>query len=112
MQYSLKPTSTIIFYYALTYFKLDSTQKHSYNNKQKLFCFTHSGDKAETDIKHNILPRHEVVSKLRDRGEPILLFGESELEAFKRLRKSELEPKINRVRLKNVNLSICMSLVF
>ncbi|XP_059485141.1 pre-mRNA-splicing factor 18 [Neocloeon triangulifer] len=43
------------------------------------------------------LPRKEVIRKLRDRGEPIFLFGETELEAFKRLRKLEiLEPEINK----------------
>lgn len=58
---------------------------------------TQQGGKAETDIKHNILSRHEVISKLRDRSEPILLFGESELDASKRLRKCELlEPEVNR----------------
>ncbi|XP_060525540.1 pre-mRNA-splicing factor 18 [Cylas formicarius] len=55
------------------------------------------GDKTESDIKHNILPRQEVISRLRDRGEPVLLYGESELDAFKRLRKCELlEPEKNR----------------
>lgn len=34
---------------------------------------------------------------MRDRGEPIMLFGESELDACKRLRKCELlEPEVNR----------------
>lgn len=38
-----------------------------------------------------------MISRLRDRGEPILLFGESELDAFKRLRKCEIsEPETNR----------------
>lgn len=45
-----------------------------------------------------MLPRHEVISRLRDRAEPILLFGESELDAFKRLRKCEIsEPEMNKV---------------
>jgi len=43
------------------------------------------------------LSRREVVRRLRERGEPIYLFGESETEAFKRLRKLEiLEPEVNR----------------
>jgi pre-mRNA-splicing factor 18 len=43
------------------------------------------------------LSRREVLRRLRERGEPILLFGESEPEAAKRLRKLEiLEPEINR----------------
>lgn len=36
------------------------------------------------------LPRVEVIRKLRERGEPILLFGESEADAWKRLRKLEI----------------------
>lgn len=36
------------------------------------------------------LPRVEVIRKLRERGEPILLFGESEHDACKRLRKLEI----------------------
>ena len=44
------------------------------------------------------LSRAEVVRRLRDRLEPVLLFGESELEAFRRLRRLEiLEPEVNRV---------------
>ncbi|XP_043229755.1 pre-mRNA-splicing factor 18-like [Amphibalanus amphitrite] len=43
------------------------------------------------------LSRSEVVRRLRDRLEPILLFGETELEAFRRLRRLEiLEPEVNR----------------
>lgn len=48
--------------------------------------------------EHLTLPRHEVIKRLRERTEPILLFGESEVEAFKRLRKCEiLEPEVNKV---------------
>lgn len=51
-------------------------------------------------MKHSILPRQEVISRLRDRSEPILLFGESEVDAFRRLRKYELlEPEVNKVRI-------------
>lgn len=47
--------------------------------------------------EHLTLPRHEVIRRLRERSEPILLFGESEIEAFKRLRKCEiLEPEVNK----------------
>jgi len=46
------------------------------------------------------MPRVEVVRRLRERHEPILLFGESEEEASKRLRKLELEEpdKIEGIR--------------
>nr|CAG4645447.1 EOG090X03WO [Lynceus sp. MCZ IZ 141354] len=44
-----------------------------------------------------VIPRKEVIRKLRDRGEPILLFGEDEVSAFKRLRKLEISaPEINK----------------
>ncbi|GFR29204.1 pre-mRNA-splicing factor 18 [Trichonephila clavata] len=43
------------------------------------------------------LPRKEVIRRLRERHEPILLFGETELEAFQRLRRLEiLEPEVDR----------------
>lgn len=47
--------------------------------------------------EHLTLSRPEVIRRLRERGEPIFLFGESEIEAFKRLRKREiLEPEVNK----------------
>ncbi|XP_076175423.1 pre-mRNA processing factor 18 [Ptiloglossa arizonensis] len=52
---------------------------------------------TDGSAEHLMLPRHEVIRRLRERGEPILLFGESEIEAFKRLRKCEiLEPEVNK----------------
>lgn len=57
-----------------------------------------SGDESNssTSEKHT-LSRKEVIRRLRDRGEPITLFGESELDSFKRLRRSELaEPESNK----------------
>ncbi|OAD54631.1 Pre-mRNA-splicing factor 18, partial [Eufriesea mexicana] len=52
---------------------------------------------ADDSSEHLTLPRHEVVRRLRERSEPILLFGESEIEAFKRLRRCEiLEPDVNK----------------
>ncbi|XP_076673233.1 pre-mRNA processing factor 18 [Andrena cerasifolii] len=52
---------------------------------------------TEGSSEHLMLPRHEVIKRLRERGEPILLYSESEIEAFKRLRKCEiLEPEVNK----------------
>lgn len=52
---------------------------------------------ADSSSEHLTLSRPEVIKRLRERGEPILLFGESEIEAFKRLRKHEiLEPEVNK----------------
>jgi len=43
------------------------------------------------------LSRREVIRRLRERGEPVLLFGENDTEAARRLRKLEiLEPEVNR----------------
>ncbi|XP_078275568.1 pre-mRNA-splicing factor 18 isoform X2 [Rhinoraja longicauda] len=43
------------------------------------------------------LSRQEVIRRLRERGEPIRLFAESDYEAFQRLRKIEiLTPEINK----------------
>lgn len=42
------------------------------------------------------LPRVEVIRRLRDRGEPIFLFGESDNDAFQRLRHIEItQPEAN-----------------
>ena len=50
------------------------------------------------NVDHVTLSRKEVINRLRERGEPIILYSETELEAFKRLRKCEiLEPEINKV---------------
>lgn len=55
--------------------------------------------------EHLTLPRPEVIRRLRERGEPILLYGESEIEAFKRLRKCEiLEPEVNKVQYFHMRL--------
>lgn len=66
------------------------------NKKQDGVTFSgqSSGDERSD---HTVLARTEVISRLRDRGEPVLLFGETEVEAFKRLRRCEiLEPEVNR----------------
>lgn len=62
-------------------------------------------DSAETDHTENaLLARTEVIKRLRERAHPILLFGENELQSFKRLRRIEIqEPEANRVR-KNITI--------
>ncbi|CAG9787173.1 unnamed protein product [Diatraea saccharalis] len=43
------------------------------------------------------LPRTEVIKRLRERGHPILIFGENEAQSFRRLRRIEIqEPEANR----------------
>ncbi|XP_057335671.1 pre-mRNA-splicing factor 18 [Microplitis mediator] len=57
----------------------------------------HSEDSVENTVEHQKLSRPEVTKRLRERSEPILLFGESELESFQRLRKCEiLQPEVNK----------------
>nr|CAG4647797.1 EOG090X03WO [Moina brachiata] len=52
---------------------------------------------VEDGVAVAVLPRKEVIRRLRDRNEPVILFGESDIEAFRRLRKLEIsEPEINR----------------
>ncbi|XP_058057093.1 pre-mRNA-splicing factor 18 [Anopheles bellator] len=53
----------------------------------------------DEDAKYDFrkLPRSEVIRKLRERGEPILLYGETEQESCHRLRQLEISaPEINR----------------
>lgn len=53
---------------------------------------------SDNESETQTLPRVEVIQRLRERGEPVMMFGESELEAFRRLRRCEiLEPEVNRV---------------
>ncbi|KAM3966887.1 pre-mRNA processing factor 18 [Aphomia sociella] len=55
-------------------------------------------EKSETEHSEIVsLPRAEVIKRLRERGHPILLYGENEMQSFKRLRRIEIqEPEANR----------------
>ncbi|XP_071491296.1 pre-mRNA-splicing factor 18-like [Diadema antillarum] len=56
-----------------------------------------SSDAMNDDPNLVTLSRQEVIRRLRERGEPIRLFGETDTEAFFRLRKIEmLAPEINK----------------
>lgn len=53
--------------------------------------------KADDASSDKILPRKEVMKRLRERSEPVRLFGESDSDAFKRLRQLEIrEPELNQ----------------
>lgn len=53
--------------------------------------------KDGSDAKSAMIPREEVIRRLRERGEPIRLFGESDDEACQRLRIIEMHaPEINK----------------
>ena len=56
-------------------------------------------DLIDEDHEKKILPRNEVIRRLRDRGEPIRLFGETDADTAKRLNIIETsEPKENGMR--------------
>ncbi|XP_016120879.1 pre-mRNA-splicing factor 18, partial [Sinocyclocheilus grahami] len=62
---------------------------------------TSSNPVLELELTEEKLPmtlsRQEVIRRLRERGEPIRLFGESDYDAFQRLRKIEiLAPEVNK----------------
>ncbi|XP_022203318.1 pre-mRNA-splicing factor 18 isoform X2 [Nilaparvata lugens] len=72
---------------------LKSSEEEDVNKK------TGNGTKlaADGNSDSSQLSRREVIRRLRERGEPILLFAESELDAFRRLRRCEiLEPEVNK----------------
>ncbi|XP_036358108.1 pre-mRNA-splicing factor 18 isoform X2 [Octopus sinensis] len=69
------------------YFKRGDLAKH---NQQSFY------NRNSYDVE-NSSSNEEVIRRLRDRGEPILLFGETELEAYQRLKRHEtLEPDVNK----------------
>lgn len=60
-----------------------------------LFMFTSTEMKSNTNQGQKELPRTEVIRRLRDRSEPIRLFGESDGDAFQRLRYIEItQPEV------------------
>lgn len=84
--------------------------KNSSANDKSLDAFYLDSQSSNEKNELVALPRAEVIQRLRDRGEPILLFGELEMESFKRLRKCEiLEPEVNRVR--NIYIVIIYQIV-
>lgn len=72
----------------------DESSRDSHDNNHKA-----DKNKEKEEFEKKILPRHEVVRRLRERGEPIRLFGETDLECYKRLNMIETsEPKENGMR--------------
>ena len=51
---------------------------------------TGSNGEDRTNGEERILARKEVIKRLRERDQPITLFGENEIDAFRRLRKLEI----------------------
>ncbi|KAA0715161.1 Pre-mRNA-splicing factor 18 PRP18 -like protein [Triplophysa tibetana] len=70
-------------------------------NREEAAPSTSANPVLEMEMKEEKLPmtlsRQEVIRRLRERGEPILLFAESDYDAFQRLRKIEiLAPEVNK----------------
>lgn len=58
---------------------------------KKLITNQTGSNNLDNDNKNErILSRKEVIKRLRERDQPILMFGESEIDAFRRLRKLEI----------------------
>lgn len=64
-----------------------------------LIFSVNKNESTESEQSDSIsLPRSEIVKRLRERGHPVFLFGENELQSFRRLRRIEIqEPEANRV---------------
>uniref|UniRef100_A0A3Q3RTY9 Pre-mRNA-splicing factor 18 n=1 Tax=Mastacembelus armatus TaxID=205130 RepID=A0A3Q3RTY9_9TELE len=75
--------------------------EHSINKNEENEPSTSANPVLELELTEEKLPmtlsRQEVIRRLRERGEPIRLFGESDYDAFQRLRKIEiLTPEVNK----------------
>ncbi|KAK6177335.1 hypothetical protein SNE40_015456 [Patella caerulea] len=71
-------------------------QADSENTKENGESSTSKTDNTQEE-KQAILPRKEVIRKLRERNEPIRLFGEEDFDSYQRLKKLEVqEPDINK----------------
>uniref|UniRef100_A0A8C7HHN0 Pre-mRNA-splicing factor 18 n=1 Tax=Oncorhynchus kisutch TaxID=8019 RepID=A0A8C7HHN0_ONCKI len=71
------------------------------SQQEKADPSTSSNSTLELELTEEKLPmslsRQEVIRRLRERGEPVRLFAESDYEAFQRLRKIEiLAPEVNK----------------
>lgn len=68
------------------------------NSQSNIFTAKRQESNESEQTESACLPRPEVIKRLRERGHPILLYGESEIQAFRRLRRIEIqEPEANKV---------------
>lgn len=80
--------------YIQKYIAKDDQPNQSTSSDRQNMPTTSSKDTAAELMN---LSRSEVIRKLRERGEPIMLFGESEKDACSRLRQLEISaPEVNR----------------
>lgn len=69
---------------------------------------TGSSGEDRTNGEERILSRKEVIKRLRERDQPITLFGETEIDAFRRLRKLEIiEPESSDKGFRN-DFQVCI----
>ncbi|XP_045496306.1 pre-mRNA-splicing factor 18 [Colias croceus] len=80
------------------YMKKYGPQKNDEDDNKVVESVKVKTQEAETQQSENAaLPRAEVIKRLRERGHPITLFGEMEVQSFKRLRRIEIqEPEANK----------------
>ncbi|KAJ8395659.1 hypothetical protein AAFF_G00028960 [Aldrovandia affinis] len=89
-------------YYKRCGYKVDNVKPTRQMEKQvEAPPSTSSNPVLELELTEEKLPmtlsRQEVIRRLRERGEPVRLFGESDYDAFQRLRKIEiLAPEVNK----------------
>ncbi|XP_035282988.1 pre-mRNA-splicing factor 18 isoform X1 [Anguilla rostrata] len=89
-------------YYKKCGYKVDNVKPTGQMEKpEEAAPSTSSNPVLELELTEEKLPmslsRQEVIRRMRERGEPIRLFGESDYEAFQRLRKIEiLAPEVNK----------------
>ncbi|XP_060734227.1 pre-mRNA-splicing factor 18-like isoform X1 [Tachysurus vachellii] len=82
--------------------QLEKTQQQQQQQQQKETAqSTSSNPVLELELSEEKLPmtlsRQEVIRRLRERVEPVRLFGETDYDAFQRLRKIEiLAPEVNK----------------
>lgn len=79
------------------YWEKSSEKLRASINNENQFTNKGLGLSSNLDNVDDMLPRKEVIKRLRERGEPILLFGESISEAFLRLKQIQIsESETNR----------------
>ncbi|XP_047009254.1 pre-mRNA-splicing factor 18 isoform X1 [Ictalurus punctatus] len=81
--------------------KKQQQQQQQQKEEETAPSSTSSNPVLELELTEEKLPmtlsRQEVIRRLRERGEPVRLFGETDYDAFQRLRKIEiLAPEVNK----------------
>lgn len=79
--------------------------------KLKKIIANQSSSSDGNETNERVLPRSEVIRRLRSREQPIIMFGETELDAFRRLRKLEIqEPETSKGYTNDFQVSLVILL--